>query len=820
MMSALLRDLHYAFRRMRSRVGFTLIAVISLGLGIGVNTAAFSLIDAIILRKTPIVRADRVAELDMAEQGSLTGPASYPDMQDLWAQSRGVFSQISISAFSVFPRDMGDHVETLMGELVNGDYFPLIGLEPAAGRLLGHQDDIARGAHPVVVLSYNYWKSAYNLDPSVVGKQLRLSGRMYTIVGVAPKTIEGLLPGLAPAVYAPIQMINELQTTSADELLVRGNHSYFTRVRLADGQSLAAAQAVIERFQGDMRRLHPGDWPTRVSLRVIPLSQIAVSPLIDSIVVPAATALMVVVGLVLIIACANLASFLLAQARDRRREIAVRLAIGASRRALVRQLLVESLVVALAGGVLGVVLSSVALSTLLHANLPIPLPINLDVSIDARVLTFVIGATVVAGVMFGLLPALQATRPSVVETLKNENAGGKPGKRLLSMRSGLVIAQTAASLVLLVTSALFLRSFAAQSRVDAGFGTAPAGIVWMGLPGDRYPEARRPAMIAEVERKLRGMPGVTNVGVIREVLLNSLGNNSRGVNVDGFEPPKGSTGFEIDETAADSGFFDAAGVKLVEGRIFNSSDTPAREHVAIINEVMAAKFWSGREAVGQVFRVDSTTYRVVGVTKTTKVRSLAEAPRPFFFSASTQSDMQLFWLIARSSAGTDAVLTTTRMVAAIHEIDPTLMIVQAKTMEQHLGVMLLPARLGAVSFALFAGLALVLATIGVYGVVRYAVARRGREVAIRIAVGALPQSVVRLLMREGITLVVVGGLIGVVVSIIAARGLQSLLYGVTVWDPVAFIGAPLVLISVGVLAAFLPARRASRVDPANVLRVE
>jgi ABC-type antimicrobial peptide transport system permease subunit len=235
---------------------------------------------------------------------------------------------------------------------------------------------------------------------------------------------------------------------------------------------------------------------------------------------------------------------------------------------------------------------------------------------------------------------------------------------------------------------------------------------------------------------------------------------------------------------------------------------------------MAAKFWPGREAVGQVFRADSTTYRIVGVTKTTKVRSLGEAPRPFYFAAATQSDVQLFWLVARTNAGTDAVLTTTRMVAALHEIDPSLMIVQAKTMEQHLGVMLLPARLGAVSFALFAGLALVLATIGVYGVVRYAVARRAREVAIRLAVGARPDGVVRLLMREGTTLVAVGAVIGVVVSAIAARGLQSLLYGVTVFDPVAFVAAPIMLITVGALAAFLPARRASRVDPASAVRAE
>ncbi|HEX6807942.1 MAG TPA: ABC transporter permease, partial [Gemmatimonadaceae bacterium] len=461
-MSGLLRDLQYALRRLRTRLGFTLIAVISLGLGIGVNTAAFSLIDAVILRKTPIDHSERVAELDLIDHGQLSGPLSYADLKDLRDEGAGVFSQMSIEQFSMFPRDVGDHVESLTGELVNGDYFPLIGLEPTVGRLLGAEDDVARGAHPVVVLGYNYWMSDFGGRRDVVGRELRLGGRAYTIVGVAPKAIEGLLPGLLPKVYAPIQMINDLQPGTNDQLTARGNHSAFAKVRLAHGQSFAAASAVVSRFVSDMQRLHPDHWPPSVTVRVIPLSQIAVSPLVDSIVVPAAAALMVVVGLVLIIACANLASFLLAQARDRRREIAVRLAIGATRRALMQQLLVESLVVALAGGALGIILSRLALHVLLTADLPIPLPLNLDVAIDLPVLSFVIATTIAAGVLFGLVPALQATRPDVVETLKSENTGGD-GKRRFTMRSGLVVAQTAASLVLLVTAALFLRSFAAQS---------------------------------------------------------------------------------------------------------------------------------------------------------------------------------------------------------------------------------------------------------------------------------------------------------------------------------------------------------------------
>jgi predicted permease len=818
-MNSFLGDLRYALRRARSRLGFTTVAVLSLGLGIGVNTAAFSLVNAIILRKTPLPRPDRVAEVYVGYDTKISGPFSYPDYKDLREAGRGVFSQFSLSKFSVVPRDMGDRVETITAQLVNGDYFPLIGLAPRLGRLLGHEDDITPGGHPVVVLSFDYWHRAFGDDPNVVGQSLRLAGRPFTIVGVAPKGIEGLLPGLAPAIYASIQMMNQVEPVTRDEMLARGDHSDFARVRLADGRTFADAQLVFDRFAADMRRLYPDQWSSHNKLLVFPLSKVAVSPLIDSVVVPSATALMVVVGLVLIIACANLASFLLAQARDRQREIAIRLAVGASRGVLVRQLLVESLALALVGGAVGVLFSVVALRALLSVKLPLPLPINLDVGLDARVLLFVIAASVIAGILFGLLPAVQATRPDVIETIKNENAGAKPGRRF-TMRSGLVVAQTAISLVLLVTAALFLRSFGAQSRVDPGFGSAPTGVIWMAMPNDRYGATRQPEGLRGIERRTRALPEVENVGITNNLLLNQLNESDRAVNVDGFTPPKGERGFRIEYATADSGFFDAAGIALVSGRVFNSSDLPGTSPVAVIDEVMAKRFWPTGNAVGHTFRADTSVYRIIGVTKTTKVRSLGEAPQPFFFLAFAQSASPDFYLLAKARPGSDAALTMTRMMSALREIDPGFMIIQAKTMQQHLATMVLPAQLGAVAFALFAGLALVLAMIGIYGVVRYAVARRSREVAIRLAVGASPDGVVRLLMREGLVLVGGGAAIGIVLGLVASRALQRLLYGVPAIDPIAFIAAPATLVAVGALAAFLPARRASRVDPASTLRAE
>jgi putative ABC transport system permease protein len=373
---------------------------------------------------------------------------------------------------------------------------------------------------------------------------------------------------------------------------------------------------------------------------------------------------------------------------------------------------------------------------------------------------------------------------------------------------------------LLVTSALFLRSFAAQSRVDPGFGAAPTGVIWMAMPGDRYGADRQPAGLREIERRVRAIPNVEHVGIVNNIMLNPLNESDRPVNVDGFQPPKGEQGFATEYSIADSGFFNAAGIQVVSGRSFDSGDLPATPRVAMINEAMARKFWASGNAVGRTFRIDTTVYRIVGITKQTKVRSLGEAPQPFFFLSFAQSPSPDFYLLAESRPGTDAAQTTTRMMAALREIDPGFMIIQAKTMQQHLAAMVLPAQLGAVAFALFAGLALVLAMIGIYGVVRYAVARRSREVAIRLAVGASPAGVVRLLMREGLSLVVVGAVIGIVLGLLASRALQSLLYGVGALDPMAFIVTPAILVGVGALAAFLPARRASHVDPANALRAE
>ncbi len=816
-MPSIASDLRLSARRALKRPGFTIVALLSLTLGIGANTAVFSLVNAILLRHAPIPHSEQIAEVFQKQTDFAYAPFSYPDYVDFRRATAGTFTQISMSMFTVAAHDLGDHVESLMGEMVNGDYFPLLGLRPAAGRLLGPQDDITPGAHPVVVLSHDYWQRAFASDPSAVGRTMRLSGREYTIVGVAPASYTGIVNGIAPAVFVPVQMINQLQPDTRDQFVQRSNHSGFIKARLAPGASMVQAKEVAARFTADMLKKYPANWPTGTALTVIPMDKVAVNPLIDPIVVPAAAALMVVVGLVLLVACANLASFLLAQARDRRKEVAIRLAIGAKRSVLVRQFLVESLLLSATGGLLGVIVSGVALRAVLHADLPLPLPITLDVSLDWRVLSFAIAASAIAGVLFGLLPALQATRATVVETIKHENADGGPTRRF-TVRNVLVVGQVAVSLTLLITASLFLRSLQARATVNPGFGASPAGMLWMAIPADRYDSTKQRLLLADIERRMARIPGVVTVGAIDNMLLNVLSQQGKRIRVPGVTPPKGQDRFDVDFSAVDSGFFGAIGITIARGRGITATDALGAPRVAVINETMANRFWPGKEAVGQTFSTDSVTYQVVGVAHDTKVRTLGEDPRPFIFTSILQEFSMTSMLVARTSG--DADRTATEMLATLRAVDPNLMAIQVKTMSRHLAAMLLPARLGAMAFMLFAALALALAVLGVYGVVGYAVSRRSREAGIRLAVGAQPRAIVRLLMREGVLLVSVGTGIGLLLGLGAAQVLRTLLYGVGAGDPVTFVVAPAVLLVVGALAAFLPARRAGRVDPASVLRAE
>jgi len=458
----------------------------------------------------------------------------------------------------------------------------------------------------------------------------------------------------------------------------------------------------------------------------------------------------------------------------------------------------------------------VLLDALTGADLPLPFPITLDLAPDARVLAFTFLVSVVAGVLFGLAPALQSTNPDVAPTLKDEGTGGGP-RRMLPLRDLLVAGQMAVSLVLLVAGGLFLRSLLSMRSTDPGFGTAPAGLVAFQVPSDRYTEAQGRLLIDNALQRIAAIPGVSAAGITSNIHLNVLNTNTDDFTVPGIQPPAGRTAFEIDEAVVDAGFFDAVDLPILRGRNFNRAlDQPGSPGVVIVNEAVVDLLWPGEDAVGRVMYDGDRELRIVGVTRTARIRSLGEAPRPFVYRPYSQAYTSFPTLVARTQTSAESLLEPLAVV--LRSLDPDIVIFEMETMERHLAALLLPMRLAAVVISAVAFLALALASIGLYGVVSYAVARRTREVGIRMSLGASADDAVRLLMRGGLRLVLGGAAAGLALAFLSARALQGLLFGVQPVDPLTFIAVPATLLAVALLASWLPARRATRIDPLRALR--
>ncbi|MEJ2204496.1 MAG: ADOP family duplicated permease [Gemmatimonadota bacterium] len=808
-------NLRYSLRRLARSPVFTIVAIASLGIGIGANTAMFSLVNAVVIRDLPFSDPESLVDVYLAQEGFSHGTLSYPDYEDLVDASEGLFSGVSGSMLTMLQADLDGGVETVPAESVTGNYFSLVGVQPAVGRLFTDEDHVAPGAHPVVVLGHGYWQRRFAGDPEVVGSELRLSGRPFTVIGVAPENYPGNLRGLVPDVFVPIMMYDELQGSGTNTLEARGNQSLFAKARLAPGATFAQGEAVVDRLSQTLREEYPRYWQSTKAFVLVPTRDVIMNPMVDRVLVPAAGMIMTVVGLVLLIACANLASFLLARAADRRKEIAVRLAMGARRRTLVGQLMTETLLLSLLGGLAGVAIAAQSLRILVGADLPLPLPITLDLSLDTTVLAFSVLVTALAGVLFGLAPAVQSTNPDVAPTLRDETAGGGRARGTV-MRNLLVSGQVAVSVVLLVAAGLFLRSLEASSRVDVGFGDRPTGVLQMLTPVDRYSEEESMEFYRRLEERIAQLPGVEAVGRAGNLHLNQLSTQTVRVNVDGIDPPAGMDFHSVDRAAIDEGFLDAAGIPLVEGRNISLSDDAGGEPVAVVNETFARRFFPDGDALGRTIRVEDEDTRVVGVSRDTKVRQLGEEPRPFVYVSIRQDFDPFSFVLARTSG--DAGALALDMFTAARSMDPEIMIFESTTVERHLSIMLVARELGAWVVAGFAVLALLLASLGLYGVVSFAVSRRVHEVGIRLSLGAESGSVVWMLTSGGLRLVLLGGVVGLLLAAGLSQLLSRLLYGVPPLDPLTFVAVPVVLGSVAALAAWIPARRASRIDPVTALR--
>jgi predicted permease len=530
--------------------------------------------------------------------------------------------------------------------------------------------------------------------------------------------------------------------------------------------------------------------------------------------------LSVVVGLVLLLACTNLAGFLLAQAVDRKKEISLRLALGATRGNLIAQLLTESMLLALVGGAAGIAVGVAILRVLTGADMPLPVPMTLDLSLDLTVLGYALAVSMAAGLFLGLAPAVQSSRPDVASTLKEEGAGGgQPGK--LTLRNVLIGVQVATSTVLLVGAALFLRSLQETAAVDPGFGHDPAAVMTMLVSGQRFDEEAGRRYTREIVQEFERLPGVESVGLTGNLHLNTLSTSNTYFNVDGVEPPPDREGHIADTTRVDAAFFDATGIRIVAGRNFNDFDLPDKQRVTIINENLAERFFPEVDPVGRMLRKGedgSEDLLIVGVASNAKIRTLGEAPRSFIYRPLSQDYTSFLTVVARTSRDPEAVAVEMLQAAQAH--DPEFWAWETKTMERHVGGMLFPAQLSALVLSAFAVLAIALAAIGLYGVVAYAVSQRTREIGIRMSLGANAGEMVRMLMTTGLRPVLWGSLVGLLLSLALSRLAGTLLFGVSGFDPLAFLGTAVVLTLTALGAAWLPARRASRVSPSMALRFE
>ena len=808
-------DVRYALRALRASPAFALVTIISLGLGIGANTAIFSLINAVVLRTLPVVRPEELIQVTMGqseESGVFTNP--------IWEQIRDrqdAFSGVFAYGDNWFNLTSGGEVRRAFGNWVSGDYFSTLGVQPALGRLLTRSDDV-RGCGPVAVLGHGFWQTEFGGAADVIGKTVSLNRTAHVIVGVADPSFFGVNVGESVQVYVPLCLRPGLEARSNWFLYVIGRPKPGVTPTQAAARLKAIAPAVYSATL-------PPDWGAANKASYLKnslgireaatgLSQVRREYK------QALTALMVVVGLVLLIACANVANLLLARAAVRGREMAIRLAIGAARRRLVRQLLTESLLLAGFGAIVGVLFarwgSAILVSTLSRGSFPV----FLDLAVDGRVLAFTLIVAMTTGILFGLAPAWRSTRIDPQTALKASGRGVVAGQSRFTIGKVLVVGQIALSLVLVVAAGLLLGSFRKLTTLDPGFQREGVLLVRVGLRNAGYAEGEYGAVHADLLERFRALPGVVAAAAADITPISGNAWNDI-IRVEGFVQKSEDDAQSYFNEVTD-GYFTALGTPLLAGRDFDERDRPTSPPVAIVNEAMARKFFHGASPIGKSYRVlmrDTLgpSVEIVGVVKDAKYRQMQEDPIPTIYLARSQSSRfgpTTTYELRAASTASSLVPAVKRMIAGVN---PSIAI-ELTTFSEQVESSLTRERLLAKLSAFFGGLALLLAMVGLYGTLSYNVARRRNEIGIRIALGAGQQRVIRLVLGEVTKIVTIGVAVGAAAALASTRWVEALLYGLTPTDPATIIGSAVVLAVVGLAAGALPAWRAARVDPISALR--
>jgi predicted permease len=828
-------NLRLAFRTLFKTPFVTIVAVLSLALGIGANAAIFSLFDQMLLRSLPVRAPERLVNLaapgphqgstSCSEAGSCEAVFSYPMFRDLEAER----TSLSIAAHRGFPANIAYHTQTMNGQgmLVSGSYFPVLGLTPALGRLLTPNDDQTYGGNFVAVLSYSFWQTHLGADSSVVNQQIIINGQTMTIVGVAPKGFEGTTLGVTPPVFVPMTM-SSLMSRMFGDSRNRRSHWIYLFARLAPGVTIDQARSAVNAVYKPI--INNVEVPLQIGMSAATMEKFRAkvvtladgrrgqSAVHDDTRVPL-TLLFSITGVVLLIACANIANLLLARAAGRTTEMAVRLSLGATRRQVLTQLLTESCVLAVLGGLVGLLVAHWTLAMSMVA-LPHDTSSALRFDLEWNVVLFAAVLSIGTGVLFGLFPALQSTRPDLVTTLRAGSGKLAGASAAARFRSSLVTAQIALSMALLVSAGLLVRSLMNVGRVNLGYQVD--NVVTFGVSPELngYKSARSRALFERMEQDLAAIPGVTGVSA---AMIGVLGGGSWGTDVlvQGFKKtPDVDVNARYNEVSA--GYVHTLGISLLAGREFTAADNLGTPKVAMVNEAFAKKFNLGRDAVGKFMgmgRGDSLNMQIVGVIKDAKYSDVKEnSPATFLIPYRQDPTIGSVTVYVRTAGDPLQVVRAIPRVMAT--LDPNLPVEGLKTMTEQVKENVFLDRMISMLSAAFATLATLLAAIGLYGVLAYSVAQRTREIGVRMALGANASSVRTMVLRQVGVMTLVGCAIGIAGALALGHAASSLLFEIKAYDPMVYIVATVVLAIVAMSAGYIPARRASRVDPMQALRYE
>ncbi len=803
-MNGLLQDLRYAARQLRKSPGFTGVAVLTLALGIGANAAIFSVVEASFLRSWPAKEPERLAKIVARTPQGADDFFSYADYRDLREQSRSLEEILAYSRRGKILR-VGTASRLILDDVVSSDYFAVLGVDAQVGRTFSLEPQAA--SEPVVVISDSLWHRSFNGDPSLVGKQIWLTDRNYTVVGIAPPHFRGLQPGVPTDLWVPVT--SEYRT---EELGDRNDREFELLGRLRPGATPTQAQVELGVIGHRLAETYPAvDKAREITL-------VSERERLRDALLPTAL-IMATVGLVLFICCANVAGLVLARSETRRREIAVRLAIGAGRLRLVRQLLTESTLLALAGAGIGLILAA-WLFTLQPALMPpAEFELGLDLRLNASVIAFTAVVSLLATIVFGLAPAVRASKYSLVPALKGEEPISGRSLRSFAARNALVLGEIAVSVVLLTTSGLLVRSLLYSRGLDLGFDKQ-RNLIFLDLsPGVAgYDPGRSLRYFEQVREQVAGLPGVAQTSFVRRVLLTDSGGGAElRVSIPGVELPQGQPNIPIKFNAASLGYFRTMGTRLLEGRDFTTADSPSGLKVVVVNQTMARRFWPATDAVGQHLLAEGEDSQVVGVVEDAKINNIHEDPEPYMYFPFSQRPDGEATIIVQTARDPRAMAATIR--SEIISVDRQVP-VAVRTMRYLMQQAFWQDQMAANFLVALAVLGMFLAAIGLYGVIAYVVTKRRHEIGIRMALGAERRNVLRMVLGQGLRIAAVGAGLGLVASLVTMRLLSSMLYGVKPTDGISLLGSSVVVILVATAASYFPARRAAKVDPMVALRYE